>query len=59
MGVVSAGKTLSINHGSTSSANSAGIGLSTVSKDIDTAELAAWFSVTRTVFNMHEFITRN
>ena len=37
----------------------ASIGLSAVPKDIDMAELAAWSSVTRTVFNMHEFITRN
>ena len=34
-------------------------GLSAVPKDIDMAELAAWTSLTRTVFNMHEFITRN
>ncbi|MGE3999182.1 MAG: PSD1 and planctomycete cytochrome C domain-containing protein [Planctomycetaceae bacterium] len=27
--------------------------------DIDPVELAAWTSVTRTVFNLHEFITRN
>ena len=34
-------------------------GLSEVPSDIDIAELAAWTSVVRTVFNMHEFITRN
>ncbi len=30
-----------------------------VAKDLDAVELAALLSVTRTVFNMHEFITRN
>ena len=37
----------------------ASTGLSDVPKDTDVTELAAWTSVTRTVFNMHEFITRN
>jgi hypothetical protein len=34
-------------------------GLSPVPDDLDAVELAAWTAVTRTVFNMHEFITRN
>ncbi len=34
-------------------------GLSPTPDDLDTTELAAWTSVTRTVFNMHEFIARN
>ncbi len=34
-------------------------GLATVPKDLDTAELAAWTSVTRAILNLHETITRN
>jgi len=34
-------------------------GLAPVAKDLDTAELAAWTSVTRAVLNLHETITRN
>jgi mono/diheme cytochrome c family protein len=34
-------------------------GLAPVAKDLDAAELAAWTSVTRTVLNLHETITRN
>jgi hypothetical protein len=34
-------------------------GLAPVAKDVDVAELAAWTSVTRTVLNLHETITRN
>jgi len=34
-------------------------GLSDVPEDIDVAEFAAWTSVIRAVFNMHEFVTRN
>jgi hypothetical protein len=36
-----------------------GIGISETPSELDTAELAAWTSVARTIFNMHEFITRN
>ncbi len=36
-----------------------GTGLHPVPDDLDPQELAAWTAVTRTVFNMHEFITRN
>ena len=35
------------------------IGSSDVPEDIDVVELAAWTAVTRTIFNLHEFITRN
>lgn len=35
------------------------VGASAVPSGIDLAELAAWTSVSRTLFNMHEFITRN
>ncbi|MCH2210208.1 MAG: PSD1 and planctomycete cytochrome C domain-containing protein [Fuerstiella sp.] len=38
---------------------SVSVGLYRVPDDIDEAELAAWTAVTRAVFNMHEFITRN
>ena len=34
-------------------------GLHHVPDDLNVVELAAWTAVTRTVFNMHEFITRN
>jgi hypothetical protein len=34
-------------------------GLAPVVKDLDTAELAAWTSVTRAILNLHETITRN
>jgi mono/diheme cytochrome c family protein len=34
-------------------------GLAPLAKDLDTAELAAWTSVVRTVLNLHEAITRN
>lgn len=34
-------------------------GLRPPRKELDPAELAAWTSVTRAVFNMHEFIARN
>ena len=34
-------------------------GQTAAAQDIDAAELAAWTSVARTMFNMHEFITRN
>ena len=34
-------------------------GIAPVPKDLDTAELAAWTSVARTVLNLHESITRN
>jgi hypothetical protein len=34
-------------------------GLAPVPKDLDLAEFAAWTSVTRTVLNLHETITRN
>ena len=36
-----------------------GIGLRPVDEGLEVQELAAWTSVTRTVLNMHEFITRN
>ena len=36
-----------------------GVGMRAARQDIDRAELAAWTSVARTIFNMHEFITRN
>lgn len=35
------------------------VGLRDAKADIDVAELAAWTSVARTIFNLHEFITRN
>ena len=35
------------------------IGLREVAADIEAAELASWTSVARTIFNLHEFITRN
>jgi hypothetical protein len=34
-------------------------GLSSTEHDLDRAELAAWTAVARTIFNLHEFITRN
>ncbi|MBX3436729.1 MAG: PSD1 domain-containing protein [Planctomycetaceae bacterium] len=34
-------------------------GLTAAPSDLDPVELAAWTSITRAVFNMHEFITRN
>jgi hypothetical protein len=34
-------------------------GLAPIAKDLDAAELAAWTSVTRTLLNLHETITRN
>ena len=34
-------------------------GLSAAPADLDVPELAAWTAVARTLFNMHEFITRN
>jgi hypothetical protein len=34
-------------------------GLSAVPSDVDTVEQAAWTSIARAVFNMHEFMTRN
>jgi hypothetical protein len=34
-------------------------GLAPVSKDLNAADLAAWTSVTRTLLNLHESITRN
>lgn len=34
-------------------------GESPVAEDLPVAELAAWTSVTRAIFNLHEFITRN
>ena len=34
-------------------------GLYRVPEDLNLAELAAWTAVTRTIFNMHEFIARN
>jgi hypothetical protein len=36
-----------------------GIGERPMPKDMDIAELAAWTSVTRTILNLHETITRN
>ncbi|MCH2201063.1 MAG: PSD1 and planctomycete cytochrome C domain-containing protein [Fuerstiella sp.] len=38
---------------------SVSVGLHRVPDDINSVELAAWTAVTRAVFNMHEFITRN
>jgi hypothetical protein len=35
------------------------VGLHPVPDDLNAVELAAWTAVARTVFNMHEFITRN
>ncbi len=35
------------------------LGLTTVDEDLDVAETAAWTSVARTIFNMHEFVNRN
>jgi hypothetical protein len=35
------------------------VGERPVPTDLDTAELAAWTSVARVIFNLHEFITRN
>ena len=35
------------------------IGLHKPAEDIDVVELAAWTSIARAIFNMHEFITRN
>jgi hypothetical protein len=35
------------------------IGERALPKEIDVAELAAWTSVARVVFNLHEVITRN
>jgi hypothetical protein len=35
------------------------VGQAPLPKDMDTAELAAWTSVARTILNLHEMITRN
>ncbi len=35
------------------------VGQAPLPKDVDTAELAAWTSVARTILNLHETITRN
>jgi hypothetical protein len=35
------------------------VGDSPAPKDLDAAELAAWTSITRTILNLHETITRN
>ncbi len=35
------------------------VGQAPLPKDVDTAELAAWTSVARTILNLHEMITRN
>jgi hypothetical protein len=35
------------------------VGLHKAAEDMDAGELAAWTSVARAIFNMHEFITRN